>query len=462
MRAGRRMSPRLVTSVDLPVTVTDAFAWHERPGAFQRLTPPWERVTVEEAPASLEVGATAVLRTSLGPVTLRWVAEHVTYDPPHQFVDVQRRGPFAEWVHRHRFEERPGGSRLTDDVTYRLPGGVVGEMLAGPVVRRRLERMFAYRHRQLAADLARVADKERSHMKVAVTGSTGLIGEALVAALSTAGHEVVRMRRGPAGPGELTWTPGARLDPASLDGVHAVVHLAGAPIGAGRWTAARKRAIRDSRVEGTRTIAEAIARADDPPKVLVSGSAIDFYGDRGDEVLDESSSKGEGFLPDVVAAWEAAADPAREAGVRVVHPRTSIVLSPAGGALRRLLPLFKLGLGGRLGDGSQWWPWISIDDEVAALQHLLVADHLEGPVNLTAPSPATNAEFTGTLAQVLGRPALLPVPRFGPRLLLGEMADQLLFTSRRVRPAKLDGDAGFAFAHPDLEGALRHLLGRPA
>jgi hypothetical protein len=298
-------------------------------------------------------------------------------------------------------------------------------------------------------------------MRVAITGSSGLIGSALSPHLAEHGHEVVPIvRRAPAS-GEIGWDPAAgRLDPIDLDGIDAVVHLAGAGIGDKRWTDDYKRTIRDSRVGPTDLLARAIAAATDGPRILLSGSAIGIYGDRGDETLDERSDPGTGFLADVTAAWEAATSPAEDAGVRVVHLRTGIVLSAAGGALKKQLPLFKFALGGKMGSGRQWQSWISIDDEVAAISHLLTTD-TAGAVNLTAPNPVTQATFADTLGDVLGRPTVLPIPKFGPRLLLGgELADNLLFGGQRVLPGVLSADPAFEFAHPDLDGALRHLLGR--
>lgn len=301
-------------------------------------------------------------------------------------------------------------------------------------------------------------------MRIAVTGSSGLIGHHLRGVLEGAGHTVVPVVRRPAGPGEIQWDPKRSvMAPEDLFGVDAVVHLAGAGIGDRRWTDSYRREILESRTRSTELLADTMAAAvaDGGPRRLLSGSAIGFYGASDDRMLDEGSPAGEGFLADVCRQWEAATDPAAAAGVSVAHLRTGIVLSPAGGALKKLLPLFRLGAGGRMGNGRQWQSWISIEDECSAIIHLLTSG-VEGPVNLTAPEPVTNAEFSRTLARVVGRPALLPVPRFGPALLLGsELADALLFTGQRVLPRVLLGD-GFAFAHADLEGALRSLLGRRA
>jgi uncharacterized protein (TIGR01777 family) len=268
------------------------------------------------------------------------------------------------------------------------------------------------------------------------------------------------------GPGTARWSPrDGTVDAAALAGVDAVVNLAGKGIGERPWTAGVKREILDSRVRGTQLLAETLAglargRGNGRPRVLVVASAVGYYGDRGGERLTEGSAPGQGFLTGVCQAWEAAADPARAAGVRVVHVRTGLVQA-RGGMLARQLPLYRLGLGGRLGSGRQWWSWIAMDDVVGIYRHALITEDLEGPVNATAPHPVTNAEHAATLARVLGRPALLPVPRFAPRLVLGEMAEELLFFSAKAEPAAALA-TGFAFRFTTLEPALRHVLGRPA
>jgi uncharacterized protein (TIGR01777 family) len=296
-------------------------------------------------------------------------------------------------------------------------------------------------------------------MDVVVTGSGGLIGAALRPALERAGHRMVPMVRSEATGGTLHWDPGRGvIDAGGLEGAGAVVHLAGEGIGARRWNEAQKAMIRDSRVRGTTLLAETLAKLANPPKVMLCASAVGIYGDRGDEVLTESSRPGNGFLAEVCVAWEAAATPAREAGIRVAHLRTGIVLSGSGGALAKMLPPFKLGLGGRLGSGSQWMSWISIEDEVGAIVHLLGEAAPAGPVNLTAPNPVTNADFTKALGRTLGRPALVPVPAPALKLLLGaEMAQELLLGGQRVLPTRLL-DTGYTFRHPDLDGALTAAL----
>jgi uncharacterized protein (TIGR01777 family) len=294
-------------------------------------------------------------------------------------------------------------------------------------------------------------------VQIAITGSTGLIGKALVRALRDEGLTVIRLVRRPAtAEDEVRWDPFGEVDSGALEGVDAVVHLAGAGLGDHRWTETYKRQLRDSRVEGTRTLSRALAGLSRRPAVLVSGSAVGFYGDTGDVAVDESGSGGEGFLAALCRDWEAAAQPAVDAGIRVVHPRTGVVLSREGGLLGKVLPLFRIGLGGRLGGGRQWMSWITLADQVAALRFLL-HDGLQGPVNLTAPEPVTNAAFTSAVGRALHRPAPFIVPAPALRLALGEFADEGALVSQRVVPDRLT-KAGFTFQHPDIDTALAAVL----
>lgn len=298
-----------------------------------------------------------------------------------------------------------------------------------------------------------------SSTTIAVTGATGLIGSALVARLRAGGHVVRRLVRSAreAQAGDVPWNPEAgTLDPAALAGCDAIIHLAGAPV-AQRWTASHKRDIRESRVQGTSLLAKAVVGMAVKPRVVLSGSAIGYYGDRGDELLDERSAPGTGFLADVGKAWEAAADPIAQAGVRLVLLRTGIVLSPDGGALEKMLPPFRLGLGGPMGSGRQWMSWISLEDHLRAMEHALVTEGMRGAVNLVSPNPMTNASFATTLGRVLRRPALLPLPALALELMFGEMAEATILSGQRVAPHVLTS-SGFQCAEPTLEGALRSML----
>lgn len=439
--------------------ITDVFDWHARPGAFHRLSPPWQPMRLVAEASSLKDGrATLAL-----PGGLRWVAVHQPdgYDPPRRFVDVLGGDGLAtlpartavRWRHTHQFDDiGDGRTRVIDRVDTGVPGSL-------------LRPMFDYRHRQLADDLAahRLATEHGMRpLTIAVTGSSGLVGSALTAFLRTGGHRVIQLvRRSARGTDERRWDPDDP-DPQLFAGVDAVVHLAGASI-AGRFTDKHRNAIRNSRIGPTRRIAELLGRGGPRPAVLISASAIGYYGyDRGDDTLAEDSERGEGFLADVVADWEEATTPAREAGLRVVRVRTGIVQSPRGGTLKLMRPLFSAGLGGRLGDGSRWLSWIGIDDLVDVYHRALWDATLSGPVNAVAPQPVRNAEYTSTLAEVLRRPAVLPVPPLGPRLLLGgQGARELACASQRVAPRTLAA-AGHRFRQPDLDQALRHVLGRTA
>lgn len=449
-------------STRLPFPAEAVYAWHARPSAFERLTPPWERVEVLERTGGL-ADARAVVRVRIGPVGLRWSARHRDHVPYRQFVDEQARGPFARWVHTHRFvPDGAAGCMVTDRVEFTLPGGALGTAAGARLVRRRIERLLAYRHAILAGDLAAHARfAGRGPLRVAITGASGLVGRALAAFLATGGHTVLPVVRRAAGPGEIAWDGRRRIDAAALEGVDAVVHLAGENVAAGRWTRARRRRIRESRLGGTALIADALAALRRPPRVLVAAAAIGIYGDRGDAVLDDGALPGPPgrFLGDLCREWEAASEPARRAGIRVCLPRLGAVLSPAAGALGKMLPVFLAGLGGRLGDGRQWMSWLSVEDAIGAVHHALFTDALDGSFNATAPAPVTNAEFTRVLGRVLRRPAVLRVPAAALRLVFGAMADETVLASARVVPSRLLA-AGYAFRHPALEDALRFELGR--
>lgn len=455
--------PEFRKRVHVPVPVRELFAWHERPGAFQRLSPPWDRPEVLSHVGGIRDGARVVLRVHAGPVPTTWTLEHRDYIADRQFRDVLLEGPFASWVHTHAFE--PDGERasvLDDHIAYELPLGGLGEAVAGGFAQDTLARVFAYRHALMLGDLERHAMfADRPRLRVGITGASGFIGTQLAAFLTTGGHEVVRIGRGTVRPGvvDIAWDPArGQLDAASLEGLDAIIHLAGASI-AERWTTEHKRAIRDSRVEGTSLLAHTIAKLSRKPRVLLSGSAIGIYGAHRDEPLDERSRAGGDFLADVGTAWEAATAPAERAGVRVVHLRTGIVQGAAGGALAKQLPLFKVGAGGVLGSGRQWVSPIALDDHIGATYFCLMRDDIAGPVNLVAPDPVSNREFTDTLARVLGRPAIVPAPAFALKLALGaDMAESTVLASQRVLPGVLQAK-GFVWRHPNIEAMLRFELG---
>ncbi|NLU63778.1 TIGR01777 family protein [Rhodococcus sp. HNM0563] len=434
----------------------DVFDWHTRRGAIHRLLPPWQPMSVVSEAESLADG-----RAVLGlPGGLRWVADHQrdAYDPPARFVDALGRdgvmslpsGLVRSWRHEHRFEKVDDNrTRVTDRVDT-------------PIPERLLLQTFRYRHRQLADDLARHRWAREQGVRpatVAVSGTTGLVGTALTAFLSTGGYRVIRLvRRLAQGDDERRWDPESPA-PDLFEGVDAVVHLAGASI-AGRFTDSHKAAIRESRIGPTRRLAERAAGTANGPATFVCASAIGLYGyNRGDEPLDEHSTGGGGFLTDVVTDWEAATAPAADAGLRVVNVRTGVVQTPRGGTLQLMRPLFAAGLGGRLGSGRQWLSWIDLDDLLDVYHRALYDPALSGPVNAVAPEPVRNEEYTRVLADVLHRPALVPVPGFGPKLLLGEQgARELATADQYVVPRRLL-DAGHTFRRASLEDCLRHQLG---
>lgn len=460
--AGGVGSRIIVHRTRIEASASEVFDWHMRDGAFERLSPPWESVSLEDAGAGVTEGSRRVVATRLGPLTSRWVMHHEGVRPGQQFVDIMKRGPFSEWRHTHRFiNSGPDESTLEDRIRFRLPVGAIGNAVAGAYVEKQLTRLFGYRHRITADDLkAHRKAKEVGTMKILMTGASGLIGSSLTPFLTTGGHTAAGLRRGNGASGSSTWDPSTgAIDPGAVDGADAIIHLAGENIGAGRWTDSRKRALRDSRVGPTRALCETLAKIDSPPRTLIVASAIGFYGNRGEEWLDESSEPGDSFLADLVRDWEQATDVAAQKGIRVVNLRFGIILTPKGGALQKLLLPFRLFVGGIVGSGQQYWSWVGIDDVVGAIHHVLTSSSLHGPVNVVAPNPVTNREFTRTLARVLSRPAIFPLPAFAARLALGEMADELLLASARIRPTKLQASS-YQFRTPELEQTLRHLLGR--
>jgi uncharacterized protein (TIGR01777 family) len=454
--------PVFETRAVMPVSVEELFAYHARPGAFERLAPPWQRLDIIEQTGGMQDGGRVVFDVRLGPLKRRWVAEMSGYQEGRQFVDTQIEGPFAKWQHTHRFVAVDDStSELIDHVEYGLPAGELTEWFGEGPAEKQLQRLFRFRQERTRLDLERHARwAERPRLKVAISGASGLIGSHLAVYLTTAGHEVVRLvRHDFPQPGDVSWDPAAgRLYAEDLEGVDAVVNLAGATIGT-LWTPKRKAAIMESRLQATTTLVEAIAHMEKQPKVLVSSSAVGAYGSRGGLGLTEESDLGDGYLADVCRAWEGTAMRAADAGVRVVTPRQGIVVSAAGGALAQQLLAFRSGLGIRIGDGTQWWSWVALDDVLGAFEWLLHDEELSGPVNVTSPEPVTNLEFTKTVAHVLRRPAFLFAPERVVKTMLGGMAREMLLASQRAVPMRLNL-RGFGFAFPKLDGALRYELGR--
>ncbi|MEQ8765168.1 MAG: TIGR01777 family oxidoreductase [Planctomycetota bacterium] len=476
--------------VPMPVSARELYDWHARPGAFERLLPPWEDIEVLEHVGTVEDGARLVMKLRKGPVSLRWHALHRDHIEGEQFVDVQVKGPFGKWVHTHRFlEEGEHSSILHDHIEYRLPLAPLSTFFGAGFARREVERLFTYRHERTRRDLERHAQWRGPRLRIAVTGASGFVGTALCAFLTTGGHDVVRLVRknraratetesGPRTashsrdgtvvraeryrarghserPAELevTWDPkNGELDPSALEGIDALIHLAGENVGERRWTPEVKREIRDSRVRSNELLAKTVAAMRRPPEVLIVAGGTGIYGARGEERIDEDSSLGDGFLADVGRASEAAWDSVDRTRTRVVPLRIGLVLGAHGGVLSKLTPLFRCALGGPLGNGRQGVAWIGLDDLVAVIHRAIFDGRLDGPVNAVAGS-VSNQELAKTLGRVLSRPAVLPAPAAALRAGLGERADALLLSGAYVEPKRLT-EAGFELRNGDLESAL--------
>lgn len=443
----------------------EVFDWHERPGALERLTPPWCHVEVLNRSGGIRDGGKVSLRVRRGPASFRWDLRHRDYDYGRRFGEEQVKGPLRSWVHTHSFTLGTNGSGTAteDAIDLKPPLGYAGEALGSRLIRWELDRLFRFRYQRLFTDLARHARyAERRRMTVAITGSSGLVGRDLRHFLTTGGHEVVPIVRDSRNldDGAIFWNPTAGvIDEKGLTRVDAVVHLAGTSISGGRWTEARKRSIKQSRVCGTELLARTLATMKNGPRTLVSASAVGYYGNRGAETITETEPAGKGFLAEVCRAWEGATNPAERAGVRVVNLRIGVVLSPAGGALGHILLPFKMGAGGRLGSGSQYMSWIDLDDLVGIILHVLYDDSMRGPVNATAPHPVTNATFTSALGRVLGRPTIIPVPGVAVKAALNELGTEALLWGQRVLPHRM-AQTGFHYFYDGVENSLRFQLGR--
>lgn len=457
--------PRLVHEKELPFPVERVWDWHMRPGALERLMPPWEDARVVGREGGIESGGTVHLRLRRGPLKVDFKVRHTDFEPGRLFTDEQLAGPMGSWVHRHEFEPRDSGACLIRDrISYDPPLGAATAALAGTTLEAEMKRLFRFRNQRLARDLARHAAYGGPPLRVAITGAGGFIGSALRHFLTTGGHEVLPIvrRRPDRDLGEVYWDPmEGKIEGQRLEGVDALVHLAGESLSRGRWTPAKKKAIWKSRVAGTRVLADTLDRLRDPPRIFVSSSAIGYYGNRGTERLVERSGPGRGFLPDLCREWENEALRVRRSGVRVVVLRTGLALSPAGGALGTMLLPFKMGIGGRLGSGRQYVSWIDHDDLVALIFHALAEPGLRGPVNATAPHPVTNATFTTRLGRALRRPTLLPVPSLAVRGIFGEMGKALLLDGARVLPEAAT-ESGFRCDFEGIGESLAFQLGRAA
>jgi NAD dependent epimerase/dehydratase family enzyme/ligand-binding SRPBCC domain-containing protein len=481
------------------ISSNEVFSWHIREGAFERLNPPWQQFKVIERKGNIQSNGTVKIKMKIaGPIHTMWLVKHSDYVEGKQFRDSQIKGLFSSWTHTHLFKSLELSSCiLEDNIEYSLPGGIFSERIASPLINKKLNQMFDYRHRLTREDLLihAIANKIKGNdipMTIGITGSSGFLGSSLIPFLTTGGHKVVLLIRYPSNPNDnnnlhqknvrsVQWNPSSaslnnKIDDENID---AVVNFAGENI-FGRWTKEKKKRIFDSRVNTTRSLCKLLTSLNKPPKVLVSASAIGYYGDRGDEVITEespspsfflsstsassssssSSSHHTDFLSDVCKNWEEATQVAKESGIRVVNLRIGTVLSSSGGMLSKILPIFKLGLGGRIGKGNQYMSWIALDDLLGLILYAIVNEFITGPVNAVSPNPITNADFTTTLGKVLSRPTSFSIPEFLIKSALGEeLANAAILSSARVIPNRLT-KVGYKFRFPYLESVLQHTLGK--
>ena len=461
----RTSSPRIRTfsrRTSLQASPSQVFSWHARPGALERLSPPWDPPQIVRQEGGIRTGARVEMRIKLPvlPLRITWIAEHIAHQDNACFIDRQRTGPFALWQHTHAFTPAQQGCCLEDHIEYALPFPPFGDWLGNRIVRRKLDRMFTYRQRTLSADLQ--DDTPARPKTILISGGSGVVGSDLIPYLRTKGHRVIRLVRRPPAPekDEVFWDPASgHLDLAPLGPVDAVINLSGRNIGHMPWTASNKQAFVQSRVETTALLIKALARMNTKPEVLINASAIGYYGHRADHPVSENDAAGTGFIASICRQWEHTALPAAEQGIRVVLLRMGVVLTPKGGALKQMLPAFRMGLGGAMGSGAQWISWIGMDDLLGVINAVLHNPALQGPVNAVSPNPVTNRHFAKTLARVLKRPVLLPVPKIVITGLFGQMGREVLLSGARVLPDTLL-QAGYRFRHPELETGLRHLLGK--
>jgi len=445
-----------------PCSPQELYNWHSREGALERLIPPWENTSVIQRRGGIAPGGTATLKLHAGPIPYRWFAEHIIDEPGKVFKDIQTRGPFAQWEHTHLFHEHPEGCQLEDRIQFKLPAHSLLPGFAPAQVEKMLQRIFSYRHRTLLEDIKLHKKYSSKPLRILITGGSGVLGQALKPLLTTGGHEVWFLVRRKPDPekNEIYWNPAkGEIDTAAFPAFDGVIHLAGDNIGEGRWTEEKKQRVIASREQGTGLIAQTIAAMEPRPRAFLSASAVGFYGDCQDMCMVEEDNSGCAFISDVCYLWERAAVPAQEAGIRTVFMRIGVVLSPRGGALKRLLATASVGFMKGFGAGNQYISWISVDDMISSMLHALTCDDLEGAVNIAAPNPVTNSELMQTLAKVMRRPLLPAVPAKLLKTLYGQMASEVLLSGCRVSTEKLQ-NSGFTFRHPDIETGLRALLGK--
>ncbi len=441
--------------------IEQLFRWHERKGAVSRLTPPWVSLKLVNHSGGIETGTQVHFILKIFGIPFVWQAEHIDYKKNILFRDQQTKGPFKSWIHTHGFEKLSDTeSLMVDHVRYQLPFGIFGRMF-GPLSRKDMARIFTFRHRVLKDDLEQMPGNFHP-MTILVSGASGTIGSALVPFLMTCGHRVIRLVRRKPDPSndEVFWDPDQGILDLDEDlGIDAVINLNGLDISRGRWTDDQKDKIIQSRTRPTALLIKKMSQRAVTPKVFLSSSAIGYYGHGGERLLTEADSCGDRFISGVCREWEDASRVGNASGMRVVQLRIGIVLTPAGGAVERMVFPFLLGLGTKVSRGDQYMSWISMEDTLGSIHHILFNEDIKGPVNLTAPNPVTNKVFTTTLARVLNRPAWFTLPSFVVRLLWGQMGEETLLDSARVAPQAL-AETGYQFRFTGIENALRHALGR--
>lgn len=440
----------------------ELYNWHTRPGALERLLPPWENTTIIKSSGGIEPGAEVDLKMKVGPFPLYFQARHVKAVPSEMFRDMQTKGPFAKWSHSHYFQQKGKASALIDKVEYQLPFQSLLPKFIDKFVTKNLQRMFAYRNELLSQDIQLHKRCNTGPLRILITGASGSLGKELVPLLTTGGHQVWTLVRRPPlrENNEIFWDPEAGiLDAEDIPEIDGVVHLAGEYIGLKRWTKKSKNRVIESRIKGTTLLSNVIAKLDKVPKVFLCASAVGYYGNCGNQIVDETHPTGTDFISEVCSHWEQATEVARTAHIRTVFMRLGVGLTPRSGALRRILTTSPCGFHRYFGTGKQYISWISNDDMISAMLHCLVTPSLTGPVNVAAPTPVTNSELMQTLSRVTGRPRIFPIPTWPLQLAYGQMASEILLSGCRVSSDKLI-QSGFAFRHPDLETALRFMLGR--
>lgn len=447
----------------MPFSAEDAFDWHARSGAIERLTPPWVNIDLLSRKGGLETGATVLMNMGKKPFQMAWHARHIEYEYGKMFRDMQEKGPFNSWVHTHLFhKEGPSNTLMEDRIDYKLPLHPLGNMFAGWYMEKELEKIFTHRHSTVYHDMSAHKKANLSPLRILISGASGLIGSALTPYLTTGGHQVIRLVRTKTVKcqNKIVWDPSSgQIDTKNLGPIDVVINLAGENIGQKKWDSGRKRLLVESRTKSTTLLATAISNLEPRPSLFICASAIGYYGDRKDEMLTENHGPGDLFISGICKTWEACAKTAVHPDIRTAFMRIGIGLSPKGGALGELLFPFKMGLGAKIGKGDQYMSWISLDDILDAFLHVISKQSLSGPVNVVAPEPVTNREFTKIFADVLNRPSVFTIPEKAIDLIFGEMGREILLSSARVKPEKLV-QSGFTFRSETLYDALKHMLGK--